>query len=47
MTGGFARVVEIYEEGVLILENETTYVRQVVPPEARDEVILHVVERSR
>jgi hypothetical protein len=47
MTGGFARVVDIYEGGVLILENETTYVRQVVPPEARDEVILHVVERSR
>jgi hypothetical protein len=47
MQGGFARVVEVLEEGVLVLEHETTYVRLVVPQDARDEVILHVVERAR
>ena len=47
MTGGFARVVEVVEDGVLILEHEATYVREVVPPDARDDVILHVVERAR
>lgn len=45
MTGGLARVVEVLDEGVLILEHEATYIREVVAPDARDEVILHVVER--
>lgn len=48
MTGGFARVVEVFEEeGVLVLEHESTYIRQVVPADARDDVILHVVERAQ
>ena len=48
LTGGFARVVEVFEEeGVLVLEHESTYIRQVVPADARDDVILHVLERAQ
>jgi hypothetical protein len=47
MTGGFARVVEVLDEGVLILEHESTYLREVVPVGARDRVVLRVVDRER
>ena len=47
MTGGFARVVEVLDEGVLILEHESTYLREVVPVDARDRVVLRVVDRER
>jgi hypothetical protein len=47
MTGGFARVVEVLDEGVLILEHETTYLREVVPADARDTVVLRVVDRKQ
>jgi len=44
MTGGFARVTEVLDEGVLVLEHEGTYIREIVGPDVRDEVILRVVE---
>ncbi|HSO22189.1 MAG TPA: hypothetical protein VLT81_04740 [Chondromyces sp.] len=47
MTGGFARVVEVLDEGVLILEHESTYLREVVPVDARDQVVLRVVDRKQ
>lgn len=47
ITGGFARVVEVLDEGVLILEHESTYLREVVPVDARDRVVLRVVDRER
>lgn len=47
MTGGFARVVEVLDEGVMILEHESTYLREVVPADARDRVVLRVVDRER
>jgi hypothetical protein len=39
----YARVVEVTEDGVLVLEHEETYLREVVPPGNWDRVILHVV----
>ena len=44
MNGITATVVEVWEEGLLILEHDLTYVRESVPPEVRDQVILRVVE---
>lgn len=46
MNGDFARVVEVLEEGVLVLEHEATYIREIVGPDARDKVILRVVGRD-
>ena len=43
MNGITATVVEVWEEGLLILEHDLTYVRESVPPEVRDQVILRVV----
>lgn len=44
MNGGYARVAEVLDEGVLVLEHEDTYIREIVGLDARDEVILRVVE---
>jgi hypothetical protein len=44
MTGGFARVIEVLPEGVVVLEHEDTFIREMVPPGALDQVILHVVD---
>ncbi len=44
MNGITATVVEVWEEGLLILEHDLTYVRESVPPDVRDQVILRVVE---
>jgi hypothetical protein len=44
MNGTTATVVEVWEEGLLILEHDLTYVRESVPPDVRDQVILRVVE---
>jgi hypothetical protein len=44
LNGHFATVVEAWEDGLLFLEHDQTYVREAVPPEARDQVILRVLE---
>ncbi len=44
MNGTTATVVEVWEEGLLILEHDSTYVRESVPLGMRDQVILRVVE---
>lgn len=44
MNGATATVVEVWEEGLLMLEHDLTYVREAVPPDMRDQVILRVVE---
>ncbi len=44
MTGAFARVVEVWPEGVVVLEHEGTYIREMVPPGALALVILHIVD---
>lgn len=44
MNGATATVVEVWPEGLLILEHDLTYVRESVPPDMRDRVILRVVE---
>jgi hypothetical protein len=43
MSGGYARVTEVLDEGVLVLEHEGTYIREIVGLDARDDVILRVV----
>ena len=47
INGGYARVAEVLDEGVVVLEHEETYIREIVGPEVRDEVILRVVESVR
>ena len=44
LTGTTATVIEVWEEGLLILEHDLTYIRESVPPDLRDQVILRVVE---
>ena len=44
MNGTLATVVEIWDDGLLILEHEQTYVRESVAPLMRDQVILRVLE---
>ncbi len=44
MNGATATVVEVWEEGLLMLEHDLTYIREAVPPDMRDQVILRVVE---
>lgn len=42
----FAEVVEILDDGLIVLEHEDTGIREYVPESARTEVILHLVERE-
>ena len=44
MNGTTATVVEVWDEGLLILEHDLTYIRESVPPDMRDQIILRVVE---
>ena len=44
MNGTLATVVEIWDDGLVILEHEQTYVRESVAPHMRDQVILRVLE---
>lgn len=44
LTGSYATVVEVWEDGLLFLEHDHTYVREAVPPDARDRVILRVLD---
>ena len=47
LNGTFATVVEVWPEGLVMLEHEKTYVREAVPPDQRDKVILRVVETEQ
>ena len=42
--GTYARVAEVWDDGILVLEHEDTYIREVVAPGYRDQVILHIVD---
>ena len=44
MTGGFATVVEVWPEGLVVLEHDDTFIRAMVSPESLDLVILHIVD---
>ena len=44
MNGTTATVVEVWDGGLLMLEHDLTYIREAVPQEMRDQVILRVVE---
>ena len=44
LNGATATVVEVRDEGLLIIEHDLTYIRESVSPEMRDQVILRVVE---
>jgi len=44
MNGITATVVEVWEEGLLILEHDLTFIRESVAPDVRDQVILRVLE---
>ncbi len=43
MTGAYARVAEVLDDGVIVLEHEGTFIREIVGLDARDDVILRVV----
>jgi len=44
LVGGFARVAEVIDEGVVVLVYEDTYIREIVPVGDLDKVVLRVVE---
>jgi hypothetical protein len=44
LNGSFATVIEVWDDGLLILEHDRTYVRESIPPGVRDQVILRVVD---
>ena len=44
MNGTFATVIEVWEEGLIMLEHDQTYIREAVPPATRDQVILRVLD---
>lgn len=44
MSGSYAKVVEIWDGGLLILEHEETFVRESLPADMRDQMILRVVD---
>jgi len=44
LNGQFATVVEVWEDGLLFLEYDSTYVREAVRPEMRAQVILRVLD---
>jgi hypothetical protein len=47
LTGAYAVVREVWEEGLVVLQEEATYVRHMVLPDQREEVVLRVVETAR
>ncbi|MFV2073020.1 MAG: hypothetical protein ACC742_10270 [Thermoanaerobaculales bacterium] len=44
--GAFARVIEVWDDGIVVLEHEDTFVREIVPAGRLDQVVLHVVDRE-
>ena len=47
MNGTTATVIEVLDNGVVILEHDSTYVRESVSSDVRDQVILRVVEEEQ
>ena len=43
LNGTFATVVDVWDDGLLILEHDQTYVRESISPGLRDQVILRLV----
>jgi hypothetical protein len=43
MNGTSATVVEVWDDGMLILEHDSTYVRESIAAGMRDQIILRVV----
>lgn len=46
LSGQTATVAEVWDDGMVILEHDQTYVRESVPPDMRDQVILRVLDAS-
>jgi len=46
-SGRYATVIEVWNDGILVLQHEDTFIREVVVPGSRDQVILHIVERGQ
>ena len=44
--GTFARVIEVWDDGTVVLEHEDTFIREIVSSDRLDQVVLHVVERE-
>jgi hypothetical protein len=44
LNGSLATVVEVWADGLVILVHDRTYIRESVPPDARDQVIHRVME---
>ena len=42
--GGLAEVVEVRDDGTLILEHQSTYINELVPPGLLESIVLEVVE---
>jgi len=45
--GTFARVIEVWDDGTVVFEHEDTFIREIVPADRLDRVVLHVVDRER
>ena len=44
LDGTFATVIEVWGDGLIILEREKTFIRVSILPDGRDQVILRVVD---
>jgi len=44
--GSYAVVAEVWDDGMLVLQHEDISIREVVAPDNRDQVILHIVARK-
>lgn len=44
--GTYARVIEVWDDGTVVLEHEETFIREIVPADRRDQVVLHVMDRE-
>lgn len=46
LNGDFAVVREVWDDGLIVLEHESSHIRELVPPSSRDKVILRVVDED-
>jgi hypothetical protein len=46
-SGGIATVVDVQDDGTLMIEHESTYIKEVVPPGQRKNIIFEVVDDER
>ena len=44
--GTYARVIEVWDDGTVVLEHQDTFIREIVPADRLDQVVLHVVDRE-